>query len=349
MAPTDDATTSESASAARPQSEEGSAVCADQGSALVHPGKRFSSASDLFNAATAEYMSNGLKRSLLARTSKESFKEDQASAQFGTTKFVYDGKEMPYPKRGKWYCTHGDCPWNVAFSFDRSTSEYIILNNEKATNKYNTNFCIEHNHEPEYEGVDGNIVIKSAKDLGEEDRDLLQHMALGNAKMPSIQDALATKFAGKKRMYDSAFIRRFINNERDRIFGTERHRIPDLMRRGREVQKNGGEWGIDVDDAMRLTGTRYQTPRQKHYARQYGSYFAIVDGTFGTNMYGMTLFPWVSSDCLGLTQLLGMSTGLSENTVDVVAAGELFSLSSNSTDDNVSVLPVFDQSTLYLP
>eukprot|EP00804_Cyclotella_cryptica_P030165 CCRYP_009558-RA/>CCRYP_009558-RA protein AED:0.23 eAED:0.33 QI:0/0/0/1/0/0/4/0/299 len=51
----------------------------------------------------------------------------------------------------------------------------------------------------------------------------------------------------------------------------------------------------------------------------------------------MTIFPWVTTDCLGYTQLFGLLTGLSENTVDVVTAGHLFGIASVYTTQHVSI------------
>ena len=108
------------------------------------------------------------------------------------------------------------------------------------------------------------------------------------------------------------------------------------MKLGNNAKNSGGEWQTDVNDTYQIIGTRFQTYRQKQYALQYGSYFALADGTHGTNKYGMTIFPWVTTGCLGYTQLVGLSTGLSENTVDVVAAGYLFGIASMSTTQHVS-------------
>ena len=91
---------------------------------------------------------------------------------------------------------------------------------------------------------------------------------------------------------------------------------------------------------MRIKSTRHQTRRQKFYASQFGSYHCVGDGTFGTNKYGMTLFPWITPDSLGLSILIGSSTSRSENTVDVVASGHLFGIASKpsklESDDEAS-------------
>lgn len=77
------------------------------------------------------------------------------------------------------------------------------------------------------------------------------------------------------------------------------------------------------------------------FSLQYGSYVVIVDGKYGTNKCNLTLAPWVGADCLGHTVVMGISTSLSENTVDMVATGRAFSLSSKlvSEDKDVSEAP----------
>ena len=82
---------------------------------------------------------------------------------------------------------------------------------------------------------------------------------------------------------------------------------------------------------------RFQSHRQKQYEFQYGSYFALADGTYGTNKYGMTIFRLVTMDCLEYIQLFGLLTGLSENTVDDVAAGHLFGIASVSTTQHIRI------------
>ena len=159
--------------------------------------------------------------------------------------------------------------------------------------------------------------------------------------MPSVKHGLSIKFGkGSTRIYNSQMLHRFIAEERKRTFGTDDHRIGEFMKRGRQLNKNGGEFEVDLDDTMRIKSTRHQTRRQKLYASQFGSYHCVGDGTFGTNKYGMTLFPWITPDSLGLSILIGSSTSRSENTVDVVASGHLFGIaskpaSSEMADNNV--------------
>ena len=102
------------------------------------------------------------------------------------------------------------------------------------------------------------------------------------------------------------------------------------MNLGRQLKKNGGEFEVDIDSTMHIIGTRYQTSHQKEYAGQYRSYFAVGCGTYGCTKYGVTLFPWVTADCLGYNILLGIATSRSDNTLDVVAAGRLFGIASRS-------------------
>ena len=172
--------------------------------------------------------------------------------------------------------------------------------------------------------------VTSSEDLSEEKKDLLKHCALLNIIMPLIQHFLSKKFGKLTCIDDSQMLHCFINDEKNRIFRSDHHRIPKLMNRGRQLENNGGESKVNIDPTMHIIGTRYQTPHQKEYAGQYGSYFAVGDGTYGCTKYGVTLFPWVNTDCLGYTILLGIAISRSDNTVDVVAAGRLFSIASTS-------------------
>ena len=149
------------------------------------------------------------------------------------------------------------------------------------------------------------------------------------SRMPSVKHGLSVKFGkDSTRIYNSQMLHRVIAEEKRRTFGTDDHRIGEFMKRGRELTKNGGEFEVDLDDTMHIKATRHQTRRQKLYAWQFGSYHCVGDGTFGTNKYGMTLFPWITPDSLGCSILMGASTSRSENTVDVVASGRLFGIAS---------------------
>ena len=107
---------------------------------------------------------------------------------------------------------------------------------------------------------------------------------------------------------------------------------------GRNTISEGGRFEVDIDAIHSIRGTRFQTPRMVYYSEQYGGYLILADGTYSTNMYGLTLIPWIVVDCLGIGHVCGISTGLSENTVDVVNAGTLFGVSSiiRSIDVDVS-------------
>ena len=163
---------------------------------------------------------------------------------------------------------------------------------------------------------------------------------LAYSRMPSVKHGLSIKFGkGSTRIYNSQMLHRFIADEKKRTFGIDAHRIAEFMKRGRQLNKNGGEFEVDLDDTMRIKGTRHQMRRQKWYARQFGSYHCVGDGTFATNKYGLTLFPWCSPDSLDNTILIGSTTSRSENTADVVS-GHLFGIgskpaSSEMADNNV--------------
>ena len=314
-------------------------------SATLYPGMLIADPDLLFNTVESAFLAGGMRLSDLRRKVKGSFDdEEEWQKLFNLKGFVRHGKDTALFRRGKWTCGHAGCQWNVAASYMSSKHAYEILDGPGPNDgpKYNTNLCLEHNHEIDYEIVDGVQEITSPKDLTDDEMEVLRNAALTNTSMPSVKHALAIKCGNREgRIYNSDMLKRVIMREKIRIHGTDHHRIPELMKRGRQTRQNGGEFEVDVDEVYRLVGTRFQTGRMKMFSLQYGSYFVIVDGTYGTNKYNLTLAPWVGADCLGHTVVMGISTSLSENTVDMVAAGRAFSLSSQlvSEDKDVSEAP----------
>ena len=299
--------------------------------------------------------------------SKGSFEPDEALALFGVKNFTDDsGKEFGIPRRGRYYCSHkgdncnqdGDggtkrrgsgCTFNVAFSYFKKTGSYHISDNKDAVNaSYPTNLCLAHSHDTVDVGIDGYILVKKQKDMSSAEVEYVQGMALLGSRMPKIQHAMSVKFRKKNRTYDSQMLHRIVKNEKDSVFGPNRHRIPELMAMGSEVRSKGGHWEVELSDTMKLEGTRLQTALQKQYALQYGSYFVTVDGTYGTNKYGLTALPWITADCLGLSQLCGMTTSLSENSKDVISSGRLFMIASVPDDESADP-SVVSYSWQYLP
>ena len=138
------------------------------------------------------------------------------------------------------------------FSFKIKEGAYVILDGPGIEEKqYYTNLCLHHNHDPYSTVLNGVTEVTSSKDLSEEERDLLKNCALLGTRMPSVQHSLSTKFGKLTRIYHSPMLQRFITDEKTRIFGSDHDRIPELMSRGRQLKKNGGEFEVDIDSSMR--------------------------------------------------------------------------------------------------
>ena len=265
-------------------------------------------------------MASGMPLSELAYDGRNAFSPDELKEIFNLDKFERRRKTYRVFQRGKLYCKRkGEdgkyCGWQIAWSYRKSAGGFVIVDNQdsKSNRSYTSNMQLYHNHEIDYSIIDGITEVKSSRDLTPEEEGILKHAALMGSKMPSIKDALNTKCGqANKRIYDSQMVHRFVSAEKVKIYGPNYHRIPEFMRRGQELSRSGGNFETDVDDGLHIVGTRYQTHRMMQYALQYGAYHAMVDGTFATNKYGLTLAPWIVIDCLGFTVLVGITTSLSE-------------------------------------
>ena len=79
--------------------------------------------------------------------------------------------------------------------------------------------------------------------------------------------------------------------------------MSSLMEKGRITSKDGDLWVPKIcPETMCFIGCHCQWSKMADYARTYVSAFAIGDGTFNTNMYKFTNFPWVTPCCLVLCE-----------------------------------------------
>ena len=186
--------------------------------------------------------------------------------------------------------------------------------------------------------IDGYTEIKYEKDLEIDELEVIRSLSSVNTRIPKMQYSLRTTFPTRMRLYDSQLLHRVSNKYQDDKYGQDRHRMSLFMEMGNNVKDGGGKFETDVNSTYQLVGTRFQTSRQSNYAKQYGSYYTQVDGTYGTNKYGMTICPFIAICCLGYTHMIGCSTGLSENSVDITKAAHCFGVSSVERDIDVSSL-----------
>jgi hypothetical protein len=305
---------------------------------MLTPNATFNTPNELFDCIEAAFKQGGIAISKMVRQTKQSFKRDEEIECF---RLVYGvGDKGTSPSRGRHFCKEAGCTWNVSYSYIRKNHCYVILDKNSEAAKYKTHFCLHHNHTASDDSfIDGIFVVKNESDLTIDEMKMLNALALAHSGMPTIQRVMLAEFnMDGKWSYDSALLYRVVKKIRNNKFGENQHRMKDLMEMFEKAASNGGRSEYDVDDIFRLVGTRFQTSRQVQYMDQYGSYFVEVDGTYSTNRYGLTLMPWVTADCLGITHIGGLSTSLSENTNDVLKSGHLFGVASTFLDDNVSCL-----------
>ncbi len=312
----------------------------------IFAGKRFAKYAQLYDAIEAVMHLTGMEPSDLGRKSKDTFSAKESVELFGSKTFNVGNKTYKFPKRGHFKCNrkndHGEaCPFYIPFTNIIDTNSASRFYEIKSCSDARppalpTPLCLQHNHDTIEVGISGRKYISKLANMSKEEIDVCETLSLTYAKMSAIQEAMSIKFPDK--IFDSDLLHRVIKQERDNRIGPDRHRIPELLAMGDAAQANGGVWAYKIcPETFKLQSTFYQTATQKEFALQYGSYYASGDGTFGTNKYGLTLFPWLAPDCLGLSQNLGTATSRSENSVDVSQSAELFSLSSRQTDLSVMV------------
>lgn len=296
---------------------------------VLHDGANFENPKVLFQCIETAFDFSGAQKSYLIQDSKESFTEEDEIETFGILYGVSKNKRTP--RRGRHYCKCPGCPWNVAFTFNKKTKQFVILNNEyNEATKYKTHFSLDHNHEVAAPSIDNYIVVEYEKDLTEAEFKTLKTLALAETHMPKIEQSMMSQFSNNgKRAFGKALLHRVVMKFQKERFGGDSHRMAEFMALGKSAMQEGGTFEVDVNKIHRLVGSRFQSARMVAYTKQYGSYFVEVDGTYGTNMYGLTLMPWTIIDCLGISHISGISTGLSENTADVLGAASLFGVTSN--------------------
>ncbi|EJK60590.1 hypothetical protein THAOC_19024, partial [Thalassiosira oceanica] len=143
-------------------------------SACIYAGRLIANPHELFDTVESVFLGGGMRRSELQRKVKDSFDKDEWKKQFNLEGFERNGKNLAFFKRGKWTCIHPGCPWNLAASYMSSKNAFEILDGKgPGEAKYNTNLCLEHNHEIQYEIVDGVEEITSPKDLTGDEMEIL--------------------------------------------------------------------------------------------------------------------------------------------------------------------------------
>jgi len=318
-----------------------STIVRDDPTALIFEGATFAHFSMFLNTMDEVARRTGMKPSQLGRKSRETFKEEKAEEIFGKGTYTVGKEEYKYPKRGYFYCTcDKQCCFYVPFTYKEIKGEGGSLNTTKVyivKGKTDGNppkpLCLTHNHTTLDVGIDGWTEIKFEKDMSTEEIEYVKSASTLNVRMPSLLEGMSVKFP--LRQFDSQLLHRILKREREDRLGPCHERLPQLIEIGELAKANGGEWVTKIcPETFMLEGTMFQTPRMKARAIQNGVYHVTIDGTFGCNRYGLICIPFMAPDCLGHMHCIGFITTRSENSEDVIAAGELFGLSSKITDPN---------------
>ena len=253
--------------------------------------------------------------------SSGTFGQEDAMELFGEATFVEPcgrNKEYKYSKRGTFQCNYGsNCPFHLHYSFHTDDKLYHI---KECT--------LEHNHPAtDTEGLDGIQLVRRLNDTTKEERDKIGDLAVSISTMAQIEESM--RIAYPNRDFHKTLLKNMVETKRDKVFGRDRHRMGDLMRKGRRCSERGGVFAPEISqDTMRLVGFAYQTARMQLYAKNFGSYWCVVDGTHDTNEHKLICIPVVCRCSLGISHLIGVGYHPSENSPDIISDLQLFCISS---------------------
>ena len=150
----------------------------------IFPGMKIDSPHQLLHLGQQAHQHGGYKRSEFTRTSKgQPMKSLEMKEYFGFETLTVDGKAIVCPRRGKFTCSYTGCPWNFAWSFKKSERSYVVLDGAgPEEQKYNTNLCLTHSHEPQCTVIEGVTEVTSSKDLTEDEKDFLRYSAVVDSR-----------------------------------------------------------------------------------------------------------------------------------------------------------------------
>ena len=208
--------------------------------------------------------------------------------------------------RGKFQCAAKGCSWLFHFAHRQARGpgdkfHYVIKSeglNLLHSNHHFTAVSVG-NCPQNYDLVD------RQKDLTEEELLYLQDRAkIGLGKdVAKVKIEMARKFFN--RNYKSDLLRRVLVKYSEEYFGKGHDKIPALVRMGECERERGGAFRVYIDDACQLRGFIFQIKEMREYASTYND-FVILDGTHGTNKYGLILEPATVVDCLGMSVICGI-------------------------------------------
>jgi hypothetical protein len=200
-------------------------------------------------------------------------------------------------RRGRMQCTRGmndeKCSYCVRFAL--IGGEYVISDSS----------CFTHTEHPMLNvKINGKDVVQYAQQLTEEELKFTAILAkFCGESLAKIRLRIQQQFPD--RAFHPPLIKRVVEKMRDEYFGPGRDGIKKLIELGEFHKNNGGAFEFFLDGTMRLNAFILQTSAMRAYAMQYND-FTIIDGTHGTNKYGLILEPTTNIDCLGRSVITGI-------------------------------------------
>jgi hypothetical protein len=287
-------------------------VFVNNGKLQLYPGMEF----DTFNELQNHVESYGLQNGFIVSNSHNYYKyesneeQERVRQRFEPGSYCVtigkDGKRMGPAYRGKFMCNkHGKCNWRVLYTHaclpERGNNKYKYL---IKTNDFNLLHSQHEMHVSLIESCCSAIHVKSEKQLTTDEQKYLCDLAIyTNENIGKIRGSMQKKFQG--RTYDTNLLTRVVKKDRDDYHGKGRDKINDLRKRGEWEKSRGGAYDEYIDDTFRLTSFILQTKEMRLYASMYND-FVILDGTHGTNKYGLIMEPPTLVDCFGRSVIAGI-------------------------------------------
>ena len=126
-------------------------------------------------------------------------------------------------------------------------------------------------------------------------------------------------------MYSSKLLSRAKEKAQKELYGSRKDGLDRLIQFGERIKKEGGVFQVFHDSSLVITGIAYQTEDMVKMHKAYGDY-VNQDGTFGTNVYELTLMPTVVVDAMGKSVISSINLAHSENNNDLLKMGNALGL-----------------------
>ena len=200
--------------------------------------------------------------------------------------------------RGRFKCTYKThkegmkCPFLLVVQ-DNGNKKFIIANSLQTN----------HNHDLENVNITpcGKINIQNEGDLLSGELDIINKFG-PYLSMSSLRELLKSQFPHE---YNKDLLYRTKKKACRSARGSDLDGMAKLFACGDEIKADGGVFEWTMGEDMRLESLFIRYSGMDEYVKKYGD-FVIIDGTFGTNAYGLTLIPLALVDGLGKTIMAGI-------------------------------------------